>query len=199
MVISLKENDLRMMSHLLIHSAPPRLRGENLCMAAGASIFLALLVAAAALADGGQMCVNQSAGPFDITVFTAPSPPRVGPVDVSVLVVDRAGHLPLLDVDVQVELRSAAPPALALSATATHAGAVNKLLYATALDVPTSGRWVLNAQVRSTTQHATVSCELAIEPPLGPLGAYWPYLALPAVAVGIFALQQWIRRSRSGA
>jgi hypothetical protein len=186
-----------MIRHLLIHSASPRLRGENSGMAAWVAVLLALLFAAAALADGGQMCVSQSAGPFDITVFTAPSPARVGPVDVSVLVMDRAGHVPVLDADVQVELRSPTPPAFARSATATHAGAVNKLFYATTLDVPSAGRWVLNAQVRSAAQSATVSCELAIEPPLGSIPTFWPYLALPAAAIALFALQQWIRRSRS--
>ena len=145
------------------------------------------------------MCVNQSAGPFDITVFTAPTPARIGPVDVSVLVVDRAGQLPLLDADVQVGLRPAAAPALERSATATHAGATNKLLYGVALDVPSAGSWTLEARVRAGERAATVSCVLEVEAPLGPLVAYWPYLGLPAVAIGVFALQQWIRRSRAPA
>jgi hypothetical protein len=192
-------NDRVMVGDHFSPFASPGLRGDHSRIVARAVALIGLLIAAAASADGGQMCVTQSAGPFEVTVFTAPAPARVGPVDVSVLVVDRAGHVPLLDADVQVGLRGTSPPALALGATATHAGAVNKLLYAVALDVPTAGRWALDARVRAGEREATVSCDLDVEPPLGPLTGYWPYLALPAVAIGLFALQQWIRRSRSPA
>ena len=184
-----------MFSNHLTLSTSPRLRGENLCVAARAVALIAILVAATARADGGEMCVTKVAGPFEITVFTAPSPPRVGPIDISVLVVDHGRHAPVLDADVQVELRSPTPPALPRTATASHAGAVNKLLYATALEAPSAGPWVLEARVRKGGERASVSCELAVESPLGPLLAYWPYLALPVVAIGFFALQQWIKRS----
>src|SRR5215472_7163787 len=150
-------------------SVSPCLRGESSGIIARAVAWIALLVATAAWADGGEMCVTQAAGPFEITVFTAPSPPRVGPIDISVLVVDHAGHAPVLDADVQVELRSATPPALPRTATASHAGAVNKLLYATALEAPSAGPWVLEARVRTGGESASVSCQLAVESPLGPL------------------------------
>ena len=184
-----------MLGNHLAHSASPRLRGETLCVAARAVALIALLVASAAWADGGEMCVTQTAGPFEITVFTAPSPPRVGPIDISVLVVDHGSHAPLLDADVQVELRSPTPPALPRTATASHAGAVNKLLYVTTLEAPSASPWVLEARVRKGGESASVTCELAVESPLGALLAYWPYLALPVVAIGFFALQQWIKRS----
>ena len=55
------------------------------------------------LADGGTVRLSQRQGGYRITVFTAPTPFRAGPVDISVLVQDAAtgqpvpeAHIPLL-------------------------------------------------------------------------------------------------------
>ena len=47
---------------------------------------------AMAQADGGRICVSERAGPWQIAVFTSPTPPSLGLVDVSVLVQDEATH-----------------------------------------------------------------------------------------------------------
>src|SRR2546430_8483144 len=70
-------------------------------------------------------------GPFTMTVFTAADRIVAGPVDVSILVQDRADGAPILDGRVTLEL----PPGAAV-VTATHNAATNKLLYGAWLDVP---------------------------------------------------------------
>ena len=96
-------------------------------------------------------------------MFTAPTPLRVGPVDVSVLL--QVDHTPVLDADVRVALRA---PGLDRTAAATRAAATNKLFYAALLDVPEPGRWTLEARVRAGEHAATVSCEVDVAPPLPP-------------------------------
>src|SRR5581483_8908588 len=48
------------------------------------------LIPSLATADGGSLRLSEQDGNYRITVFTSPSPPRAGPVDVSVLVQDAA-------------------------------------------------------------------------------------------------------------
>jgi len=159
--------------------------------AAGAVLAL-LGGATTARGDGGLLRLNESAGPFEISVFTAPTPLRVGPADVSVMVLATVGRAPILDADVQVALRLGA---LARSASATHAGATNKLLYAAWLDIPEPGAWALDVRVQSAAGSAALSSTLDVAPPLSPLVAFWPYLALPGLAVALFAAHQWLKRS----
>lgn len=155
-----------------------------------------LLAAAAARGDGGLMRLSEMAGPFEITVFTAPTPLRVGAVDVSVMLLERAGHAPVLDAAVDVTVRGPGPER---TGAATHAAATNKLLYAAVLDISAAGQWSLLVQVRSNAGAAAVSCPLDVAPPLAPVVAFWPYLALPAVAIALFALHQSLKHRQARA
>jgi hypothetical protein len=153
-----------------------------------------LLVSVAARADGGRLQLNQVAGPFEIALFTSPTPLHVGPVEVNVLVQAAADHTPLLDAQVTVAMRPV-NAADQRTATAVLGGATNKLLYTAVVEVPAPGRWNLTADVRAGEQSASVFCEVDVAPPLSPLAAFWVYLALPAVVIALFALHQWLKRS----
>jgi hypothetical protein len=142
---------------------------------------LALLLALRAEADGGLVRISQPVGPYTVTVFSAPTPLRVGPIDLSVLV-QRDGT-PVLDLPVSMVLRNGDTR---LEAPATHAAATNKLLYAAPLLLPAAGRWVVNV----TVGVESVGFEMDAEPALGVL-AFWPYLVLPFVCVALFAVHQW--------
>ena len=50
---------------------------------------------APAIADGGSMRLSGKKGGYQITVFTAPTPFRAGPVDISVLVQDASTGDPM--------------------------------------------------------------------------------------------------------
>lgn len=160
-------------------------------------VALTLLVGTpVAWGDGGAVQLQQPRGPFLITVFTAPTPLRAGPADISVLVQNHDGRTPLLDADVRVELRSSAPGGAAIRTAATRQQATNKLLYAAPVNVPSAGSWELRITVRHAEEVADVACQIAVATPLPPLLAHWPYLAFPPAAVMVFALHQWLR-SRS--
>lgn len=151
-----------------------------------------MLVPGAAGADGGVVRLNQRAGPYTVTVFTAPTPLRAGPIDVSVLVQDGHGGDVVTDASVQVTLRADHDPARAVRGTATRAQATNKLLYAALLDLPAAGGWQVEVAIDHGEAPVSVSFAVDAAPPLPPWRAYWPYFALPAVAMAVYALHQWL-------
>jgi hypothetical protein len=149
---------------------------------------LAIALAGRAWADGGLVRLSQTSGPFTITVFSAPTPLRAGPIDLSLLVQRAAAGTPVLDATVSVTLRAADDPNRVLTAVATHGQATNKLLYAALLRVPAAGRWLVEATVNAET----VRFEMDAAPALPDAIAFWPYLALPFAGLTIFALHQWL-------
>lgn len=153
------------------------------------------LTAVVARADGGRVRLRQDAGPFALTVFTAPEPLTAGPADVSVLVQDRADGRALLDADVEIRLR--APGVESARNYAATAG-TNRILKAIATDLPTPGNWRFEVVVRRAGQTATITGVLPVEPPASRLSAIWPFLAAPPLAIVLFALHQARPRRREG-
>lgn len=155
-----------------------------------------LLAATRALGDGGVVQVRQADGPFVLTVFTAPTPLRAGPGDISVLVQTRDGNAPVLDANIRLTLTPTTTDTAPIHTAVTRRHATNKLLYAAPVSLPSAGSWDLRVTAQRGQDVARVSCSIAVAAALPPLLAQWPYLAFPPVAVLIFTLHQWLR-SRS--
>src|SRR5262245_24203813 len=157
---------------------------------------IGVLAANTALADGGTVRALQEAGPFRITVMSAPEPLRVGPVDLSVLVQRADGGAPVLDAE--VELRLEGPGADApIVVWATHEQATNQLLHAAVVTLPTAGTWRIRALVRQGGDSAEVAGALPVAARPPRLLALWPYLALPLAIGAGFALREWLARRAS--
>jgi hypothetical protein len=155
---------------------------------------LALLLAlcSRARADGGLVQLYQTAGPFVVTVFAAPSPPRVGSVDISVLAQDRADGRPALDVEVVVRLRSEG--GITIVGQATRNMAQNKLLYSTLMDLPEAGQWNLEVTIKQGESLVSVLGRIWVAQPGPLLLSYWRSLSLPWIVVILFALNQLLKR-----
>jgi len=151
----------------------------------------ALACAAVALGDGGRVRLQADAGPFAVTIFTAPEPLAAGPADVSVLVQDRTTGEVLPDASVEIVL--AGPGGGARTIRAAGPG-TNRLLRAAALSFDRAGSWGLEVVVRRGIETGRVACPLPVGPPGSPLGGVWPFLAFPPAAIGLFALRGAIRR-----
>lgn len=160
-------------------------------MRPGAIVAALLLCAAASVADGGRVRLRQDAGSFAITVFTAPEPLAAGPADISVLVQDRSTGAVLLDARVQLALRG--PDARSAAVADARPGA-NRLLKAALVTLDRPGQWSLRVFVHRGGETAQVSCFLPVVAPASPASAAWPFLALPPLAVALFALRGAIRR-----
>ncbi len=158
---------------------------------------LCLLAADLARADGGTVRIQEEAGPFQITVMSAPEPLRVGPADLSVLVQRRGDGAPALDAEVELRLEGPAPQP-PIEVRATREQATNKLLHAAAVTLPAAGTWRLRARVRQGGDAVEVAGALPVAPPPPRLLGLWPYFAFPTAVVAWFALREW-RRSRAHA
>lgn len=149
---------------------------------------LLLCLATAVSADGGFVRASERLGTYTVTVFTAPTPLRVGPADVSVLVQQPDGAV-VLDVPIAVTLRGAGAE---VRAEATRAQATNKLLHAALLEIPAAGAWTAEVRVDGTT----MSLAFDVAPAPARWQTYWPHLALPFVGLGLFILHQWLQLRR---
>lgn len=141
------------------------------------------------LADGGIVLLHQEAGPFVVTVFAAPNPPRAGMIDMSVLIQASETLDPVLDTDVEITLTNGTSQ---LHARATHEQAQNKMLYAASVPLDQAGDWHYTVAIHGTS----VTGVIAIAPAMPQLAAYAGYLALPFVCLAVLALHQWLLSRR---
>jgi cytochrome c oxidase assembly factor CtaG len=145
---------------------------------------------------GGEVRLTEKAGPFLITVFSAPTPLRVGPVDLSVMVQDGDSGRPILDAEVTVRLREHGTGGPSILTQATRQNATNKLLYAALVDLPASGLWELQVTAQHQEQVADVACMVTAAQPRSMPRSWRLYAALLSVMIGGVALHQWHRRHR---
>ena len=162
-----------------------------------------------AYADGGSVIFQKQEGDFQVTVFGLPSPLRAGPVDLSVLIQEIATREPVLDAQVSLsvtpisaEIEPGAevwtPPCCSLKRSddfyvATRSQAQNKLMYHAFFPIPASGKWNLAVEVRRGNAAHYLVGPVEVAPPLKPMLAYWPLLALPFLAIGGFVLNRSLR------
>jgi hypothetical protein len=164
-------------------------------------------------ADGGAIQFQGDAGPLHVTVFTLPPILSAGPVDITVLIQDRAKLDPLLDAAVTLDLSAQdgnrmkkaawSPPACTLNIPSSLSGiparlnhGENRLLYGALVQVPYSGLWNLKISILRHSKIESVSTMLRINPPVPPPLAYWHLFILPPLGVLGFVLNQSARRRR---
>jgi hypothetical protein len=157
---------------------------------------LLLAGASAALADGGRLRATEDAGDFRVAIFTSPEPLTAGPADVSVLVQDRWTGEAILDAEVILELSG--PGGSAISKPAGRHGR-NRLLYGAKVDLA-AGPWTVAARVRRVNADAVARAAFDVGDAETRTFDPWPYLAIPPLAAGVFAVNRRLRRrARAGA
>jgi hypothetical protein len=178
--------------HLDSFSADADARHEALSLK---RLLSGLICCAFLFADGGTLLFTRQDGSFVVTLFGAPEPIRAGTADMSVLVQRASDREPVLDAQVQLRLtRAGFDP---LEVRLSHANATNKLLYAGSIQVPAAGVWKAEVSVYAKQGSARLSGELQVLTPQPPLIAYWPYFALVPLMIGLYALNQWLKRRRA--
>ena len=168
-----------------------------------------LLCPALARADGGTLRLHERAGDFQVSVFTAPELPRVGTIDISVLVQDAStGHV-RLDVPVQIELHQLDSANLLLDKPADAASANNKLYQAAQFEIPNPGRWsaeiIIGRQTQSTSTadsgssaapESPLAFQFDVAPPSPPWLELAPWVAWPFAIIALFLLHQRLMGNR---
>lgn len=158
---------------------------------------LTLGPADAARADGGTVRASAVAGRWRVTVFTSPTPPRAGPIDVSVLVQDAATGRPDPTAAVRVRAGLRDRTGAAAEQAATADAATNRLLVAATLDLPEPGWWTVRVRIDDdpATEFGFV-LEVGERPPEWPSLVGW--VGWPAAAVGLFAVHRALVRRKRG-
>lgn len=151
------------------------------------TILLGLLAVAPARGDGGTLRISQKIDNRQISVFTSPTPPYAGLVDVSVLVQDAATSRVLLDVPVRVRARNGSMKTL--ETPATREAATNKLMEAALLDLPQPGMWSIEVFVAD--QQEPLQFELTVEEPPPAWRELILWICWPFAAIALFVLLHW--------
>ena len=150
---------------------------------------------AIAFADGGTVQLRKEAGGLVITVFTSPAPLSTGPIDISLLLQNRNGLEPVLDVDVSLILRADAS-STEIQARATREQAQNKLLYAAPVTLTESGKWRLAVTILRNGERteATGTIDVPQAPEIA--ASYWSYIAFPPLIIAAFVVRERLIRRR---
>lgn len=176
-----------------------------------ASIFACLAMAASSVrADGGAVIAKEKVNGLNLTVFASPFPLRAGPADISVLVQDDKGQA-ILDATVGLGWTTSAPAAstdwlppccsmatLLGQTPALRTHSQNKLLYGAILPIRSAGPSEISVTVSRDGKESSLTVPVTATPPRAPLLAYWPLLAFPPVAIGLFTLHQRLSRKKNG-
>lgn len=152
---------------------------------------------ASARGDGGAVRLVERQGRYEVAVFTAPTPFRAGPVDLSVLVQDVATGEPVRDARVAVTLSPRGRPGGALRHAATTEAATNKLLRAAQFELPEPGWWEVDVDIEGGMGTARVRFALEAGAPTPHWPALWPWIAWPALAIALFGIHQVLVRRKS--
>jgi hypothetical protein len=141
--------------------------------------------------------LSRQEGGYRVTVFTAPTPLRAGPVDVSVFVQDAAKGEPLSGGRVTVRAVPRGRAVDAIEETATTEAATNKLFRAAVFDLPGPGWWEIEVRIEGPHGGARVGFQVEAAEALPHWASLWPWVSWPAVAVLLFAVHQWLVRRKA--
>lgn len=160
---------------------------------------IVLMLGDIAQGDGGSLQISKRCGNLQISVFTSPAAPRVGPVDVSVLVQDATTKRIRDDVNITVRMECTNAPAIPLAETATHQMATNQLFRAAQFDVPTAGTWRVAPTLSNSNNSCSLAFDLVVAPPMPAWLQLAPWVGWPFAVVLLFGIHQFLAsRRRTG-
>ncbi len=172
-------------------------------VALGLLLLLALCLPAPLSAHGGSLprVSDVEAGPYRLFVWAEPVPALEGEVNFTVAVTEipaqkDAQALPVLEADVQISLERVDGTGRTLAGQATHAEAINKLMYETYIDVPTAGVWRTTVTVDSPLGLAETSFEFDVLPGPG-MDWTWPTVGALGLVILIVAVRFFRRPASS--
>lgn len=169
---------------------------SSLILRPSSFILSLLLLPSSAAADGGALRLAEQKDGYRIAVFTAPTPLRAGPADISVLVQDAATGDPASAVQVSIAARRHDVYSDEICHPATTQAATNKLYHAATFELPDPGWYSVKVRVvgdRGATQlDFDVEAGDAFPAALSEL----PWLGWPLLAILLFVIHQFLVRSR---
>ena len=155
-------------------------------------------MASVACGDGGAVVFSDEQGKLRVTVFAEPVPPRVGPLDLSLLLQDKASLEVTEDYRATVTLICEDDATVdAITMPLDRATATNQLFRAALLNVPVSGTWQVTLKIEGTADETlSFAFQLVIAPPQPRIRDLWLWILLPVLPLLIFLLGKVRRIAR---
>jgi hypothetical protein len=156
------------------------------------------LIPSLAMADGGTIRLSEQKGDYQITIFTAPTPLRAGPVDVSVLIQNAATKQPLSDVQINIQATHRGHHSVVIRHPATIEAATNKLFRAATFELNEPGWWEIEASIDVPFGETQARFDIEAAEPLPPYLAMWACISWPALPILLFAAHQFLFKRKVG-
>lgn len=138
------------------------------------------------------MRLTERKGDYRITVFTSPTPLRVGLVDISVFVQDASTGDPIPEARITLHATYRDRPAETISHAATAEAATNKLFQSAEFELPEPGRWDVAVGVERLSEQMEVRFAMEVDEPLPRVGEMASWIAWPALVILPFGVHQWL-------
>jgi len=144
-------------------------------------------------AHGGRLrCELASAGPYVVSVWTAPDPARVGFLDFSASILRSDTRRPAPNVEMRLTARASGAPGFVEGMGSRASGGVFDFLapplYHVKMEIPTQGRWHISVSVTGPAGHGDVGFDMdvarAFSVPWGLIGV--------SAAVAFLLLATWL-------
>jgi hypothetical protein len=161
-------------------------------LSVGWTIVLLLLPAERTDAHGGRLqCELAPAGPYVVSVWTAPDPARVGPIDFSASILRSDTRQPVSEVGMRLTARASALPAFVEGVGSRAAAGLFDFLapplYHVKVEIPAQGRWHVTVPVSGAAGRGDVGFDMDVAPPLA---VPWGVIA-PSIVVTVLLLGAW--------
>jgi hypothetical protein len=144
-------------------------------------------------ANGGTLRLSRAtAGPYLVSAWTRPDPPRVGRLDLSVAVMTPDSGQAVLGAEVRANAALTARQEVTTSTRLERGGGGNLLLYHGNVELPAAGAWRILIEADGPNGSGIAAFELDVRTPL-PIAA--------PIAIGVVALSAggalwWVRTRR---
>ncbi len=154
------------------------------------SAMTTLALAATAMADGGTVQLSKTSGPYHVTLLTSPSPPRVGTLDVSVVVNNAESGETLRDASIMLSLAPADEPDAAITRPAVTDQSPTKLFQMASFDLNRAGAWMLAANVEGPAGRTHVETIIQIGKPIPRWIDLAGWIALPLMPITMYFFRE---------
>ena len=139
------------------------------------------------------MRLCERSGPYQVAVFTSPTPLRAGPVAFSVLLRDAATRTVLSDARIVFRIMPPGAAGPAVTHLATTEAATNKLLKAAQFELDSPGRWQMEVLVDGPSGPAHVAFPAEVSAAMPHCLDMAPWILLPVVPILLFGVREGLR------
>lgn len=161
---------------------------------AGLALLLVGFACSEVRANGGTLrLASAPAGPYVVSAWTQPDPPRIGRIDVSVAVMQPGTGEPVLDARARLVAEPKWHGGSVARTELQRGGGGNLLLYHGEVEASGEGRWRLTIEVEGPAGRGQAAFGLDVVPP-NPV-VWWLLGAASTVVVGLLGWR-WARPAR---